>query len=722
MSETFQNADARITIDRWRNTYLVAGGLSARQGAMQDAFGRIDRCIAEELPACCARRLGERFDRESSAVWRISKIDLSFDVDISAPPGGNPAEVLSEAVAFRIAEIIDRGESSDEILHFPDRAAYQSQFARDLAAGRAWSKWYYEEFHSLAALSTGRAIREMLTREPQEGVRTLLYLAASGRLDEILAVLTDADAEAVYKQCFGSAEGLNLPAPTISHSSKTLALWSGRLLDTWNEAPMCLPGSSQKNFHVALRWLARAALRFPGAEFDPAASAALDGLLEVRRLLAAIGSPLLADRVVRGLVQQQMSIEEAIGIALKEDVAFKGELVAKESMEPMEGLVLKDDAVSGENGLRFLFQIAQGDVDWATQAVAALLRDQLPASQAIVAGESILTLFGGIFLLGPALLKINDSLELAAADGERTAENASFLRYLVLAKCLGSGRALEAMSDPALRLLSGCRQACLQDGRQPGLQLNASLTPATIARGLIEKMGCESRCLLAEAIRPSSQADEILILRDLARNEWIYATLLPQERAAREAVLIAAIDRVQESSGNTSYLLLHSSLLELAQSQALRSRVHRLLALDREDAGSEAAKMLVSAGCVSVATPQGKIAHLLGSAEDEFAHLFFGNPWPDFNLALDLVSALLARAALKEFARRLMGLQASSPEHLCRNFLEGVGTIRTLPERIEVELPRSPLSLVLQLSGLSTQTYTVPWLEGREVCLLPWRE
>jgi hypothetical protein len=163
-------------------------------------------------------------------------------------------------------------------------------------------------------------------------------------------------------------------------------------------------------------------------------------------------------------------------------------------------------------------------------------------------------------------------------------------------------------------------------------------------------------------------------------------------------------------------------VLELAQSQALRSRVHRLLALDREDAGSEAAKMLVSAGCVSVATPQGKIAHLLGSAEDEFAHLFFGNPWPDFNLALDLVSALLARAALKEFARRLMGLQASSPEHLCRNFLEGVGTIRTLPERIEVELPRSPLSLVLQLSGLSTQTYTVPWLEGREVCLLPWRE
>lgn len=113
------------------------------------------------------------------------------------------------------------------------------------------------------------------------------------------------------------------------------------------------------------------------------------------------------------------------------------------------------------------------------------------------------------------------------------------------------------------------------------------------------------------------------------------------------------------------------------------------------------------------------VAHLLRSCDQEFAYLSCGSLWPEFDIDLDLFSTLIARAALRQFARQLMGFQSSSPEHLCRNFLEGIGTVRNRPERIEVELPRAPLFIVLQLSGLVQQTYTVPWLEGREVCLLP---
>jgi len=728
-------------MDRWLNTYVVADGQLVRHAAIQDVRRRIDRCVAEELPESCGLSLRHRLDDASPAVWRIRKLHLDFTVDVSAPGAGDVAQAWGDLVAARILEIIGHGVASDEVLCFPNRAAYLAQFAFDLTAGRAWSKWYYEEFRSLDALATGRAISVALTREPEQGARTILHLAESGRLDEILLVLTETDTQAIYTQCFGGPKGphsseklsgwglevspssqefspwgpeashssqeLSRRRPEVSFSSQELSQWSGRLLAVWNEEPMS-PAGAQKNFHTALRWLARGALRFPGAEQDSAASAAVDGLLELRRVLAALRSLIVADRLVRGLAEQKVGIEEAITVALKEG------------------------AVAPENGLRFLFRVAEGDGDWAVQAATVLLRDQRPPVHAALAGEarvpladeSMLTLFGGIFLVGPALVKlrVNEIVEAAGGEGEHTEETAAFLRYIVLAKCLGSPRVLEAMADPALRLLSGCHRAHLQDGRQACSTLDPARAQALLARNLPALTGCEGHCLLAEAIRLPSQEGEVVLLRDLARGEWIYATALPHEIADQAEVLISGIDLVRESTGNLPQVLLHPSLARLAESQALRGRVFRLLAFDREEVSSELADVLLLTRCIPASTPPEKFAYLLSSSDQEFAYLSFGSLWPDFDVGLDIVGALLARAALKGFARQLMGFQSSSPEHLYRNFLEGIGTVHNRPDRIEVELPRSPLLLVLQLSGLTKQTYAVPWLEGREVCLLPPRE
>jgi len=262
----------------------------------------------------------------------------------------------------------------------------------------------------------------------------------------------------------------------------------------------------------------------------------------------------------------------------------------------------------------------------------------------------------------------------------------------------------------------------LQDGPQACSELDPARAQALLAGNLPGLTGCKGHCLLAEAIRLPSQESEVVLLRDLARGEWIYATVLPPEIADQEEALISGIDLVRESTGNVPQVLLHPSLARLAESQTLRSRVPRLLALDREEVSSELAEVLLLTRCIPASTPPEKFAHLLGSSGQEFAYLSFGSLWPDFDVGLDIVGTLLARATLKGFARQLMGFQSSSPEHLCRNFLEGIGTVHNRPDRIEVELPRSPLLLVLQLSGLTKQTYAVPWLEGREVCLLPPRE
>jgi hypothetical protein len=86
------------------------------------------------------------------------------------------------------------------------------------------------------------------------------------------------------------------------------------------------------------------------------------------------------------------------------------------------------------------------------------------------------------------------------------------------------------------------------------------------------------------------------------------------------------------------------------------------------------------------------------------------------------MGTLLASATLKGFASRLKGFTASTPEHLRRNVLEGVSLLHIDRERIEVDLPPCPLSLVLQLSGLSRQRYRIPWLDGREIWLQPAKD
>jgi hypothetical protein len=736
MSGTPSNEETRITMGRWLNTYAVAAGPSPRHAAILDVVQRVDRCVAEDLPASCRRSLRHRLDGPRPEVWRIRNLHLNFVLDVSAPGAGDVAQRWGDRVAARILEIIGRGAASDEVLCFPNRAVYLARFAIDLVAGRAWGKWYYEEFHSLEMLAAGRAISSAFAREPEQGMRAILHLAESGRLDEILFVLTETDARAIYEQCFASQE--------IGHSPKDLSRWSGRLLDVWDQEPKRPPsvergwkslldrkgdakevprsaeGSDAVDLtpvhtastaflpnpvHDALRWLVRGALRFPGAEQDPAACAAVDGLLELRRVLAAIRSPIVVDRLVRDLAQQNISIEEAVGIALKEG------------------------AVSPENALRFLAHVATGDPGWAAQAIAVLLRDQAPAAQPPSANESTITPFGGIFLIGPVLVGLNlkEIAEAAAGDGDKKEETAAFVRHTVLARCVGSLRAPEAIADPAFRLLSGCYRPRREEGSQ-------ALAPPDLARAreiffsnLAWSTGCEGRCLLADAIRLPREEGEVLLLRDVARNAWIYASVLSSETAGREEALIAGLDLVRGSTGNLPNLLLSRSFARLAESPALKGRAERLLVIDRDEVGSDLLDVLSFTQCISASTQQEKVSHLLAPPDQEFGYFSLRGFRPDFDIALDLFGALLARAALKGFARRLMGFQSSSPEHLFRNFLAGVGTVRSLPERIEVELPHSPLSLVLQLSGLSRQTYVVPWLEGskpegREICLLPPRE
>ncbi len=84
----------------------------------------------------------------------------------------------------------------------------------------------------------------------------------------------------------------------------------------------------------------------------------------------------------------------------------------------------------------------------------------------------------------------------------------------------------------------------------------------------------------------------------------------------------------------------------------------------------------------------------------------------------DVAGTRWAQIVLRHFARRLLGFESATPPHLYRNFLRGDGFVRDTGEAIVVELTSPPLAVVLSIAGILEESYVLPWIEKREVCVL----
>ena len=177
-----------------------------------------------------------------------------------------------------------------------------------------------------------------------------------------------------------------------------------------------------------------------------------------------------------------------------------------------------------------------------------------------------------------------------------------------------------------------------------------------------------------------------------------------------------AVAMISRATGNEpDVLLLGGRLGALKDSAALAPRAARILALDSPETFSW------DALAADFRVRPDRFARASRPPPPDLAYFSLAGLRPEAQVhtGLDLTWSLMARAALRHFARRLPGFESSSPEHLYQNFLAGVSTVRTALDRIEVRLPHSPLAVILRLSGVWDQTYTLPWLHGVEICLQP---
>jgi hypothetical protein len=77
--------------------------------------------------------------------------------------------------------------------------------------------------------------------------------------------------------------------------------------------------------------------------------------------------------------------------------------------------------------------------------------------------------------------------------------------------------------------------------------------------------------------------------------------------------------------------------------------------------------------------------------------------------AVDIAVSIAAQGVLRNFAWKLPGFSQSSLPYLAVNFLSCTAAIEPQPGRTAVRIGRTPLNLILGMTGLNSDSYSVSW-------------
>lgn len=169
-----------LTIQRLTADYVVPRTCASPERVRR----RLDDVVEKRMPAA----LGAMLDvPEDDAVVLIERLSVDVDLDVNADP-----DTLGSAWARVIAEALRCAVERNDAVRYPSRAAFVAQFVGDLAAGRAWTKWYYRCFEGLRALPASAAMRSALVMAPDVGLAALAQLEPAERM-RVLCAMYDAD-------------------------------------------------------------------------------------------------------------------------------------------------------------------------------------------------------------------------------------------------------------------------------------------------------------------------------------------------------------------------------------------------------------------------------------------------------------------------------------------------------------------------------------------------
>src|SRR5581483_6629197 len=385
-----------LHVRRLRADYLIP----ADHPSPETVKARLDAIGERELAQALAAQPLLQSTSTDPSVWLIRRLALDLDVDLGLEADGVARRWASE-VARSLITLLDAGDDGENVIHFPDPAAYLAHFLVDLAEQTAWGRWYYRDFEGLRPLPLPAALRTALLDQPDLGLAALLRLPEADRatvlralsarearrvLDGLAEIGTAADAARCLEAVWAAWSTLD-PDPTAEDGRAALGLY----LAVCQRQPE-LAGPTLRSFALALLGLARHVLAHAGA-LDAFAAGNAAALLEGAEAEVAAQPQALGacppDRVIQ------------IGRGLRERLTVP----AAPPVQPRD------------------------------------LPRQTP--------------FGGAFLLAPMLDAV-----VRAGDGDRWPDLGStpgsrVAGFLLTLKCCGRDQAERAFRDPVLRDLWG---------------------------------------------------------------------------------------------------------------------------------------------------------------------------------------------------------------------------------------------------------------------------
>jgi hypothetical protein len=358
-------------------------------------------------------------------VYFIEQMAVDLTVDAAKLDDHQLATTWAKSLQEGIARTLSQGGSG--VIVFSNRGEFLASFLRDLLAGQAWTCWYYQEFAALRSLSTGQAILTVLTTDGDTGREALLTLTQQGQLDRLLALLSDAEVEAIARSCL-------LPSSPSVVLPNTVSVWIQAVRSRLQQG-VTLTGI-----------LARDLTRL---------------YLELLRHRPELGPDVNLARFIHNLLQLRQTV------MARDDVAqFLQQLAADRWM----GVLSQLDRSPAKQLLTTLMREVSG-----AEVVELLQNLQVDAPQ--TTSHLGVTPYGGIFLLVGAIadLELQDFLERCPYPEPKGMSKAGLLLWLVALQCLGRQNAVQAQHDRGLALFAGLSHPPESSYLQ---EYAAALTPA----------------------------------------------------------------------------------------------------------------------------------------------------------------------------------------------------------------------------------------------------
>jgi hypothetical protein len=629
--------------------------VSAQHPAPERVKDRLDGVVTHHLASTLSAVFASWFSAGDPSVWLIRRLEIDAVVNAAWEQ-----EQLTRTVATQLARTLGAtlqdGSDQDNVQRFPNRAAYLAHFLTDLAIGDAWGRWYYESFAGLRLLPTSAALRTAVCKEPETGQEALWQLT-NDELKQVLRTLTTQDARRILETLAEHATvGDELRCCQAAWEAwQLIAADISAVAEEWRQALHLYLAASREREEAEGLNLKRATI----------------ALLRLARRLA--GAP---------AEQGQHLLDALTG-----------------------GDMASLYAAAGAGDAEALLPLQRCPPTWVCEVTYALLArntGQTTPETTTMPGRRD-TAFGGIFLLLPLL----DELPLveAARHWPHADEAAaiSLVRFLLLVKCCGQEQAQRAFYDPLLRDLllipPTISPAVVRDWQ-------ANMTTAHLHSFLETLLDWQSA---RGALRGEKQILAVSHLRgrpvaaliDAARGLWL---LLHRHSPRRPQQLSEALrDRLVQLAHDDGLLVCDASLLALLKTEFPALQVMSFTDQVRATTPGEESQI-------------GEIVARLDKLSEELVYLALPASM-QLTRSFDLALSIVAQHVLRAFAWRLPGFARSNLPYLSRNFLEFAGSLEEEPVRRVVRLGRPPLHLVMNMTGMTRQTYRLSWLDERPLVL-----